>query len=104
VENDSQAVNLGSTVTMLGVFLCGAFFPIQSAILFRILGYPIVLFDFFPATHGLLALQQVLSDGAAFSQVAFRLGATLLLSVLYFFLGVVFFSLRKLGGENTPLR
>ncbi len=104
IENDSQAVNLGSTVTMLGVFVSGAFFPMTSTRLFTFLGHSIALFDFFPATHGLLALQQVLNDGAALSDIAFRLGATLLLSLLYFVLGVIFFSRRKLRGENIPLR
>jgi len=103
VENDSQAVNLGSTVTMLGVFISGAFFPMPSTTLFTLLGHSITLFDFFPATHGLLALQQVLNDGAALTHIAFRLGATLLLSLLYFVLGVIIFSRRKLRGENIPL-
>lgn len=104
VENDSQAVNLGSTATMLGVFISGAFFPMTSTTLFTCLGHSIALFDIFPATHGLLALQQVLNDGAALSDIAFRLGATLLLSLLYFVLGVIFFNWRKLRGENVPLR
>jgi ABC-2 type transport system permease protein len=104
VENDSQAVNLGSTATMLGVFVSGAFFPMTSPTLFTFLDHSITLFDFFPATHGLLALQQVLNDGAAFPDIAFRLGATLLLSLLYLVLGVIFFGWRKLRGENIPLR
>jgi len=104
VENDSQAVNLGSTVTMLGIFISGAFFPVPSTTLFTLLGHSISLFDFLPATHGLLALQQVLNDGAALTHIAFRLSATLLLSLLYFVLGVIFFHRLKLRGENIPLR
>jgi ABC-2 type transport system permease protein len=104
VENDSQAVNRGSSATMLGVFISGAFFPMTSTTLFTFLGHPITLFDFFPATHGLLALQQVLNDGATFANIAFRLGLTLLLSLLYFMLGVIFFSRWKLRGENIPLQ
>jgi ABC-2 type transport system permease protein len=102
VENDSQAVNLGSTATMLGVFISGAFFPVPSTDLFTILGHTIKLFDFFPATHGLLALQQILNDGAGFSHVAFRISATLLLSVVVFISGIALFHRRKLRGNGYP--
>jgi ABC-2 type transport system permease protein len=102
VENDSQAVNLGSTATMLGVFVSGAFFPVPSTELFAIFGHSIALFDFFPATHGLLALQQILNDGAGLSHVAFRLSATLLLSVLVFIAGIALFQRRKVRGDDTP--
>lgn len=104
IENDSQAVNLGSTVSMLGIFLAGAFFPMPSMTLFTLAGHPIALFDFFPATHGLLALQQVLNNGAGFAQIGFRFGATLLLSVVYFTLGVVFFQRNKMRGESLPIQ
>lgn len=100
IENDSQAVNLGSTVTMLQVFLCGAFFPIPALTLFTLFGHPIGLFDLVPATHGLLALQQVLNDGADLSQVLFRLSAALLLSVLYALVGVFIFQRLKMQPRN----
>jgi ABC-2 type transport system permease protein len=96
IENDSQAVNFGSTVTMLQVFVSGAFFPLPPMTLFHLLGYPIDLFDIFPATSGMLALQQVLNDGAGLAHVGFRLGATLTLSLLFFLLGVIIFHRRKM--------
>lgn len=99
IENDSQAVNFGSTVTMLQVFVSGAFFPIPPMTLFHILGHPIDLFDIFPATNGMLALQQVLNDGAGLAHVGFRLGATLTLSVAFFVLGVILFHRRKMRGN-----
>jgi ABC-2 type transport system permease protein len=58
---------------------------------FTLAGHPICLFDLFPATHGFLALQQVLCYGAGLRDIAFRLGATLVLSLLYFAVGVVVF-------------
>jgi ABC-2 type transport system permease protein len=88
VENDSQAANVGATFTMLQVFLCGAFFQLPPITLFTLAGHQIDLFDVFPATHGFLALQQVLGYGAGVGEVGFRLAATLLLSLLYFALGV----------------
>jgi ABC-2 type transport system permease protein len=91
VENDSQAANVGSTFTMLQVFLSGAFYQLPPLTVFTLAGHQIDLFDVFPATHGFLALQQVLSYGAGLSEIAFRLGATLVLSALYFGIGVVVF-------------
>ena len=64
VENDSQAANVGSTVSMLQVFLSGAFYQLSPLTMFVVAGHQIDLFDIFPATHGLLALQQVLVYGA----------------------------------------
>jgi ABC-2 type transport system permease protein len=91
VENDSQAINVGSTVTMLQVFLSGSFYQLPPLTVFTLAGHQIDLFDVFPATHGFLALQQVLSYGAGLSEIAFRLGATLVLSAVYFIAGVIVF-------------
>ena len=90
-ENDSQAANVGSTATMLQVFLSGAFYQLPPITLFTLAGHQIDLFDVFPATHGFLALQQVLSYGAGLSEIGFRLGALALLSTVYFAIGVVIF-------------
>jgi ABC-2 type transport system permease protein len=90
-ENDSQAANIGSTITMLQVFLSGAFYEMPPLTIFTVGGHPIGLFDVFPATHGLLALQQVFNYGASLSQVAFRLGATLILSVIILVAGVAIY-------------
>jgi len=95
-ENDSQAANVGGTFTMLQVFLSGSFYPIPSMTLFTIDGHQIELFDIFPATHGFSALQQVLTYGAGFQEIAFRLGMTALLSAVYFAAGVLIFRRLKL--------
>ena len=91
VEDDSQAINVGSTVTMLQVFLSGSFFQLPPLTVFTLAGHQIDLFDIFPATHGFLAVQQVLSYGAGLREVSFRLGMALALSVLYFGVGVAVF-------------
>jgi ABC-2 type transport system permease protein len=95
-NNDGDALNLGGMVTMLQVFLSGAFFALPPLTVFSVAGYEIGAFDFIPATHGLLALQQVLISGASLGQVAVRLGLTLGLSVFYFGLGVLVFNWRQM--------
>jgi ABC-2 type transport system permease protein len=91
IENDSQAINVGSTVAMLQVFVSGSFYQLPPMTMFTLGGHQIDLFDVFPATHGFLALKQVLSYGAGLGQIAFRLGATLALSLFYFGVGVAVF-------------
>ena len=91
VENDSQAANVGSTFTMLQVFVSGSFYQLPPLTLFTMAGHQIDLFDVFPATHGFMALQQVLSYGFGVREIAFRLLATLVLSLLYFSAGVIIF-------------
>ncbi|MDP7111762.1 MAG: ABC transporter permease, partial [Myxococcota bacterium] len=87
-QNDGQAVSLGAAVMIVQVVVCGAFFPLPPMTLFELGGHPIGPFDVLPATHGMLALQQVLSYGDGASEVAFRVGATLGLSLVYLVAGV----------------
>ncbi len=96
VENDSQATNVGSTFSMVQVFISGSFFALPPMTVFTVGGYRVDLFDFTPATHGFLALQQALCYGAGLQQIGFRLILTVALSLLYFGLGVALFR-RKLA-------
>ncbi|MBN1659719.1 MAG: ABC transporter permease [Anaerolineae bacterium] len=95
-ENDSQAANIGSTFAMLQVFLSGAFYQMPALTLFQVAGHRIGLFDVFPATHGFMALQQVLCYGCGLEQVGFRLAAAAVLSALYFVAGVAVFGRVKM--------
>jgi ABC-2 type transport system permease protein len=88
VQNDSQAVNLGATVTMLQVFISGSFFPVPTPALFRLFGHEIGWNDFLPATNAMTALQQSVLYGADFAQIGFRLAAATVLSAFCFILGV----------------
>lgn len=91
VQNDSQAVNLGSTVTMLQVFVSGSFFPMPAPPLFHLLGHEIAWNDAFPATHAMTALQQAVLYGADLGQIGFRLAAAAVLSVVFFLFGALLF-------------
>ncbi|MCP4540231.1 MAG: ABC transporter permease [Chloroflexi bacterium] len=100
-ENDSQAANLGGTVAMLQVFLSGAFYQLSPMTVFTLAGHQIDLFDVFPATHGFSALQQVLAYGAGLKDIGFRLGAALILSIVYFAAGVVIFQRRQMQSNQS---
>lgn len=99
VQDDSQAANLGSTFAMVQVFLSGSFYQLPPLTVFSMAGHQMDAFDIFPATHGFRALQQVLSYGDGWQEIAFRLGATLVLSGLYFLVGVVVFWRLKMKGD-----
>lgn len=96
VQNDSQAVNLGASVTMLQVFLSGTFFPAPAPTLFRLLGHEIVWNDIFPATHAMTALQQSVLYGADLVQIGFRLAAAAVLSLVFFLIGALLFQWKVL--------
>jgi ABC-2 type transport system permease protein len=95
IQNDTDALNTGSAFSMVQVFLSGAFFAMPMPTIFTLFGHQVSAFDFLPATHGMLALQQVLSGGAGLGQVGFRLAAALVTSTFYFALGVWIFSIRQ---------
>jgi ABC-2 type transport system permease protein len=101
VENDSQAANLGATVGMFQVFLSGSMYPLPPLTMFTLAGHEIGLFDVFPASHGFLALQQVINYGMGLREIGFRLGMTLFLSALYFAVGVVIFQRRQMQSQKV---
>jgi len=96
-QDDSQAANVGSTFSMIQVFLSGSFYQLPPLTMFSLAGHQIDLFDIFPATHGFRALQQVLTYGDGLPEIGFRLGATLVLSLVYFGIGVIVFRATKMG-------
>ncbi len=70
-KSDSSAINVGSVVAMLQVFLSGSFFAMPSPSL-AIAGHPgldyyaaIGAYDIFPATHAIEALRMTASGDAA---------------------------------------
>jgi len=81
---------------MLQVFLSGAMYQLPPLTIFTLGGQPIDLFDVFPATHGFLALQQVLSYDVGLTDVAFRVAAMIALSAGYLGLGIWLFDRRQL--------
>jgi hypothetical protein len=57
------------------------------------------LFDFLPPAHAVVALNKVLTLGAGLPEVAYELIALILLSILYFSVGVWLFQRLHMGGK-----
>ena len=102
VQNDSQAVNLGASVTMLLVFVSGSFFPVPAAPLFHLFGHEIAWNDVFPATHAMTALQQAVLYGSDPGQIGFRLAAAAALSLVFFLVGAALFQWKVMRASKLP--
>jgi ABC-2 type transport system permease protein len=86
-----QAAGLGVLVAVPASFLSGAFFPIPEVDLFRVGDRVVQIYDILPTTHAVRAMRKVLTFGQGPQEVAFELAALLVLSVLFFLLGVVLY-------------
>jgi ABC-2 type transport system permease protein len=73
------------------VFLTGSIFPLPRQALFDLFGHDITLFDFLPPTHAVIALNKIFTLGGGLEDVLFELAALILLSGLYFGVGVWIF-------------
>jgi len=87
----SQAFIIANFPLVFFMFFTGVAFPIPGVTLFTIAGNPFGLYDFLPPTHAVVALGKVMTLGAGINEVVFELSALVILSILYFALGVWLF-------------
>lgn len=87
----TQAFLIANFPLAFCMFFSGAMFPIARVTLFSLGGHSVGLFDILPPTHAVVALNKVLTLGAGLSEVAFELSALVVLSLLFFSLGVWLF-------------
>jgi ABC-2 type transport system permease protein len=92
----SQAFVIANFPLGVFMFLSGAIFPIPTVTLFEIVGQPIGLCDFLPPRHAVIALNKILTLGAGLEEVAYELVALVVLSFLYFAVGMWIFQRRHL--------
>jgi ABC-2 type transport system permease protein len=87
----SQAFVVSNFPLGLMMFFSGVIYPLPKVTLFSLAGHEIGLYDFLPPTHAVAALNKVLTLGADLNGVLFELAALIILSALYFAMGVWFF-------------
>lgn len=95
VQNDRQASNLGTLITVPMSFLVGAFFPLPDV---KIFGVPFNAF--LPWTQTLDALRSLLTYGKGWNEIAYPVTVSVVLTVILFAIGVVLFSKNRLKAEN----
>lgn len=93
----SQAFVVANFPLGLMMFFSGAIFPMPKVSLFTLGQHDLGLYDFLPPTHGVAALNKVLTIGASLDEVAFELTALLVLSLIYFAAGAWLFQRRHLS-------
>lgn len=93
-RNATEAVIIANIPMIFMMFFSGGAIPMPRVVLFTLLGRSIALFDILPQTHAVAALNKILTLGAGLGEVWFELVMVLLLSLLYFAVGVWVFSVR----------
>jgi len=87
----SQAFVIANFPFGFFMFLSGAAFPVPMGSIFTLWGHDFYLVDLLPPRHAVIALNKVFTLGAGLGDVAFELTALVILSLLYFGLGVWLF-------------
>ena len=78
------------------MFFSGGMFPLPSLQLFAVGGRPFYINDILPTTHSIAAMGKVLNHEAGLGDVVFEIGAILVLSIIYFAVGVWLFTRRHM--------
>jgi ABC-2 type transport system permease protein len=73
------------------MFLTGAAFPLPRPTLLTLFGHSISYADFLPPTHAVIALNKIFTLGAGLQDIYFEISALVLLTILYFCIGVWLF-------------
>ncbi|MBN1305506.1 MAG: ABC transporter permease [Anaerolineales bacterium] len=81
------------------MFLSGAAFPMPRHTLFTFLNQEIALYDFLPPTHAVIAMNKIFTLGAGFGDVLYEVVALLVLTLVYFGLGVILFQCTQMKAE-----
>ncbi|MDP2836839.1 MAG: ABC transporter permease [Methanobacteriaceae archaeon] len=99
-QNDRQATNLGTLVTVPVSFLSGAFFQLPQVVMGNFMGNTVEIYDLLPWRHTLLALRRILIYGGNWNDISYQVAWMVVLTVILFSIGVVLFSKMRLQAEK----
>ncbi len=88
-KNATAVLTIGTLPFFLFMWFTGAAMPMPSPVLFSLAGHDIAFNDILPPTHAVIAINKIVSFGAAFSEVLPEMVIMLFLTVVYYFLGVL---------------
>jgi ABC-2 type transport system permease protein len=77
-------------------FFSGAVFPVPKIPVFTLFGHAVGLFDIMPSTHAVNALNKIFTMGMGVGEILYEIIFLVLLSALYFIVGVWSFKRRHL--------
>ena len=81
------------------MFFSGGMFPIPTISLFSFGEHSIHVNDVLPTTHSITAFGKILNQGLGLGDVFFELGAIVVLTTLYFALGILLFTRRHMRSK-----
>ena len=78
------------------MFFSGAVYPIPRILLAQVGGIKISIYDIFPPTHAVVALNKILTLGAGVQEIGYEIISLIILSLIYFSIGIWLFSRRHM--------
>jgi ABC-2 type transport system permease protein len=81
------------------MFFSGGMFPIPTIPLFTLFGHSFNVNDILPTTHSIEAFAKILNQGAGLRDVAFEVGAVIVLTIIFFAAGVWMFTRRHMRAK-----
>ena len=91
-----EVLVVGNFPMFLFMFFTGAAFPLKSAALFTIAGYPVNLQGLMTPTHAISALNKTLTMDMSFGSIIPEITAICILTLIYFIVGAIIFKKRHL--------
>jgi ABC-2 type transport system permease protein len=91
-----ELLTVGTFPFFILMFFSECMFPLPKIPVLRIAAHTLYANDVLPTSLGVKAFNKVLNAGGGLGDIAFELGAILVLTVVYFALGIVLFRRRHL--------
>lgn len=92
----NEVLIVGNFPMFLFMFFTGAAFPLKSEPVFLLAGYPVSIQGLMTPVHAISALNKTLIFNLGFQEIVPELIAITLLTLIYFFIGAIFFQYRHL--------
>ncbi|MGZ4936855.1 MAG: ABC transporter permease, partial [Halobacteriota archaeon] len=100
-KSQTQAASLAGLIAVPLSFLTGAFMPLPRQVLGEYAGRTYQVYDLLPWTHAVSALRSVLTYGTGLSpDVVFQMTWLVVLTAIWFVVGIVVYSLVRLRPEK----
>lgn len=95
----TEAFLIGNFPMMLLMFFSGAMIPIPKVPLFSFGTVTVGLWDWLPTTHAVAAMNKILGLGLGLREVAYELICLMVLSSVYFLVGIWLFRRRRMSAS-----
>ena len=78
------------------MFFSGGVYPIPRILIGQIAGINVSIYDIIPPTHAVVALNKILTLGSGIDEVLYELVSLVILSLLYYGIGIWLFKRRHM--------